>query len=422
MFRMRTPSLRKSECYGDGVRFLFRRAYLPFRSPEQEPNPVCVSLRVSAGPGCGVRCTRLVRLALLWMVAAAAWAEAPPATEATEEFYGPLRARDLSPFGYLRLDMRPSFAGDMARGTWSIESEFAYQNTWAISPTASYYLESQRGPRRSLTVADLDAMRAWSPENYLVDLELAQFDVVLHRQLSADWGTFVVLSGVNYGGGLLDDTIEQFHQAFGLGNDGRPSVRQGQINLFFDLKGQRYAALDAPSRSGLLDPTIGVRYTGIPLRAPWQLVLAAETKIPLSGERAWLSTGRVDAGLQATLVRSSGRHALYGNVALVRYAGSEGSLRTEAQLLPALVAAYELHLTSRTHSIVQFYASPSVYEQEQTNLDELLATKYQLSVGLRHHRGKHLFTFALTENIGSLQNTPDVGLQFGWVYRSPRVD
>ncbi|MGB7739017.1 MAG: DUF3187 family protein [Steroidobacteraceae bacterium] len=369
-----------------------------------------------------MRRTRLVLLALLWMVVGAAWADASPGIDATEEFYGPLRARDLSPFGYLRLDMRPPFAGNTAPGTWTIESEFAYQNTWAISPTASYYLELQRRPRRSLTVADLDAMRAWSPENYLVDLELAQFDVALHRQLSADWGAFVVLSGVNYGGGLLDDPIEQFHQAFGLSNSGRRTVRQGQINMFFDLKGQQYTALDATSRSGLLDPTIGVRYTGIPLRPPWQLVLEAETKIPLNGERAWLSAGRVDAGLQATLVRSSGRHALYGNVALVRYAGSEGSLPTDARLLPALVAGYELRLTSRTHSIVQFYASPSVYSGEQTNLDELLATKYQLSLGLRHHRGKHLFTFAVTENIGSLQNTPDISLQFGWVYRSPRVD
>lgn len=259
-------------------------------------------------------------------------------------------------------------------------------------------------------MADLDAMRALSSENYLVDLELAQLDLMLHRQLSANWGTFVVLGAVSYGGGLLDDTIEQFHRAFGLGNSGRPIVRQGQISFFVDLKGQQYTALDAASRSGMLDPTLGVRYTGISLQAPWQLVLEAEAKIPLNGERAWLSTGRVDAGVQATLVRSTGRHALYGNVALVQYAGSDGNLPTDARLLPTLVAGYELHLTGRTNSIVQFYASPGVYDGGQTNLDALLATKYQLSLGLRHHRGKHLFTFAVTENIGSLQNTPDISL------------
>jgi len=368
------------------------------------------------------RCARRALMAIVSMVAGAAWADAAPGIDPTGGFYGPLRARDMSPFGYLRLDLRPSFAGTAAPGSWTVEAELAYQNTWAISPTARYYLETQAGPRRSLTTTDLDAMRALSPENYLVDLELAQFDVVLQRQLSDDWGAFAVLSGVSYGGGLLDDGIEQFHRAVGLSNNGRPTVRQGQINVFLDLKSQQYAALDAPARSGLLDPTLGVRYTGIALAPPWQLVLEAETKIPLQGEREWLSTGRVDAGLQATLMRRNEGHAFYGSLALVRYAGSAGSLPTDAQLLPTIVAGFESHLTRRTHALVQLYASPSVYDDEQTNMEELLSTKYQLSLGLRHHRGKHVFSFAVTENVGSLQNTPDIGLQFGWAYRPPRVD
>jgi hypothetical protein len=356
------------------------------------------------------------------MVAATARAEVPPGIDAGEEFYGPLRTRDLSPFGYLRLDMRPPFAGNVTPGTWSIEAEIGYQNTWAISPTAQYYLESQVGPRRSLGAQDLEAMRDISAENFLVDLELAQFDVIMHRQLSEDWGAFVVLSGVNYGGGLLDGTIEQFHQAFGLDNNGRPNVRRGQINVFLNLKGQQYASLDADTLGGLLDPTIGVRYTGIPLEEPWQLVLEAEAKVPLQGQREWLSTGRVDAGLQATLVRRGGGHAFYGNLALVQYAGSAGNLSTDERLLPTFVAGFESHLTNRTHSIVQFYASPSVYDSSQTRMDELLSTKYLLSVGLRHHRGKHLFSLALTENVANLQGTPDFGWQFGWAYRPPVVD
>ena len=369
-----------------------------------------------------IGCARRVLLVLVWMVAGAASAEAPPGIDLAEEFYGPLRARDLSPFGYLRLDMRPSFAGNVSPGAWSIETEFAYQNTWAISPAAQRYLKSQPVPRRSLDSQDLDAIRAMSAESFLVDLELAQFDVILHRQLSQDWGAFVVLSGVNYGGGLLDGTIEQFHQAFGLDNNGRPRVRSGQINVFVDLKGQQYASLDAESRSGLLDPTIGIRYTGTPLESPWQLVLEGELKIPLQGAREWLSTGRVDAGVQASLVRRGDRHAVYGSLALVQYAGSAGNLPTAARLLPTFVAGIESHLTTRTHAILQFYASPSVYDSSQTRMDELLSTKYLVSFGLRQHRGRHLYSFALTENVANLHSTPDIGVQFGWAYRPSRVD
>jgi hypothetical protein len=71
---------------------------------------------------------------------------------------------------------------------------------------------------------------------------------------------------------------------------------------------------------------------------------------------------------------------------------------------------------------VQFYASPSVYDSSQTSTDEFLSTKYLLSIGLRHQRGKHLFSFALTENVPKLQSTPDIGLQFGWARRPPRVE
>ena len=51
-------------------------------------------------------------------------------------------------------------------------------------------------------------------------------------------------------------------------------------------------------------------------------------------------------------------------------------------------------------------------------LDELLATKYQLSLGLRHRRGANLFTFAVTENLHNINNTPDIGFQSGWTFIS----
>jgi hypothetical protein len=43
---------------------------------------------------------------------------------------GLLRSRDLSPFGGLRLDMRPAHAVSIEPGSWAIETELGYQNTW----------------------------------------------------------------------------------------------------------------------------------------------------------------------------------------------------------------------------------------------------------------------------------------------------
>jgi hypothetical protein len=35
---------------------------------------------------------------------------------------------------------------------------------------------------------------------------------------------------------------------------------------------------------------------------------------------------------------------------------------------------------------------------------------------MRHRRGANLFTFAVTENLQNVNNTPDIGFQFGWAY------
>ncbi|MES1263360.1 MAG: hypothetical protein ABUL69_03315, partial [Peristeroidobacter soli] len=56
------------------------------------------------------------------------------------DFYGMLPARDLSPFGFLRLDMRPTHAVLAEPGKWAFETEFATQNTWAMSPEVQDYL------------------------------------------------------------------------------------------------------------------------------------------------------------------------------------------------------------------------------------------------------------------------------------------
>src|SRR5262245_1666414 len=55
-------------------------------------------------------------------------------------FYGLMRERDLTPFGFMRLDMRPAHAVSTPAGSWSVETDVAFQNTWALSPEVENYL------------------------------------------------------------------------------------------------------------------------------------------------------------------------------------------------------------------------------------------------------------------------------------------
>ena len=88
----------------------------------------------------------------------------------------------------------------------------------------------------------------------------------------------------------------------------------------------------------------------------------------------------------------------------------------DAKVVPTIVIGWERQLTAHTNLNLQGYASQSVYTRDQTDLDELLDDKYQLSVGIRHRFECCLVTFGVTENLQNLNNTPDIGFQFGFAW------
>lgn len=351
-----------------------------------------------------------------WLVLLFGVAMSSPWAAASEPaFHGLLRGRDLTPFGYLRLDMRPGFSRPGRPGTWTVETDLAYQNTWATSPEVEKYLNKLPG-RRELGPAEWQAIRDLPGENYLVDLELAQFDVAFNYQIAERWGAYAVVSGASFGGGFLDGAIEKFHDVINNPRFGRPAAARDDYNVLFDLKSTQFATFESPGSGGLLDPVLGVRYTHAFIDDRWRLTLESAVKLPLWGRHDALSTGRTDAGVQMSVQRFSGRNAYYVNLAAVYYAGMNDLLVEPSRVLPTMVAGFERRLTPRTNLILQAYVSRSIFEREQTDLNELRGTKYQISGGIHHRLGSHLLTFALTENIQNINNTPDVGLQMGWSY------
>jgi Protein of unknown function (DUF3187) len=339
------------------------------------------------------------------------------AQEDNGQFYGLLRSRDLSPFGFLRLDMRPAHAVAIEPGSWAIETEIGYQNTWALSPEVEDYLVSlEPTGRRKIGPAEVQAIEDLPGENYLLDIESALFDVTFHYKLSRDWTAYVIASAITYQGGFLDSTIESFHDTFGFSSFGRPAVEKDQATLIYDLKGAHVVFLEKPTDGGLTDPTIGFRYTGFQPLQDWRLSLEGAVKVPVDGKRLLLSTGRTDYGIQASLQRPSNHHAIYVDVAAVYYAGASQPAPQDSQIIPTLVVGYEYKLTPRTNLNLQAYVSTSVYGSDQTDLDELTGMKYQYSIGVRHRWDNMIFTFGFTENVQNINNTPDIGLQFGFAY------
>lgn len=331
------------------------------------------------------------------------------------DFYGMLATRDLSPFGFLRLEMQPTQGALPETGKWGVETEFATQNTWAMNREVELYLDTlEPNGRRRLGPDEVAAIRALPGENYLIDLETTAIDITFNYRFSSRLSGYLITSAVSYDRSFLDSGIERFHEAFGLGSAGRPAIARNGANLIYDLKSTSYTSLgDPPVSGGVLDPTIGLRYSGIPLGRSWQLSLDAAVKLAVSGERALLSTGRSDYGLQAATQWRGERQAFYANVSAVYYSGGEFLMEYDRQIVPSLVVGYEYALTANTNLNIQGYASSSVYSRSDTDLPELLGNKYQVTFGFRHRRDDLLLSFGITENVQNINNSPDVGLQLG---------
>lgn len=328
---------------------------------------------------------------------------------------GLIRGRDLSPFGFLRLDMRPAHAATAAPGQWAVEVELGYQNTWALSPNVQDYLDRLPG-RRRLGPAEIAAIRALPGEKFLADLELGLLDLAFHRRLDAHWSVYAIAGAVAYGGGFMDGLIEGFHKGLGLGDFGRPALGRDEFNVLFDLKETHFVQQGAPRAGGLLDPTVGVRYAWAPRADPWNLILEAAVKVPVGGKRAYLSNGHADTGVQATVQRVAGRHGAYASASAVYTETSLFGNGGRRQAVPTGILGYEYAPDGRTQLLAQASISRSTLGRRETDLESLRKNKYQVSAGIRHRVGGAVLTFAITENVANFNNTPDIGFQVGWVW------
>jgi hypothetical protein len=360
---------------------------------------------------------KLARAAAWCLLAVGVVLAIPAQAEEQGRFYGMLRSRDLTPFGFLRLDMRPAHAVSIEPHSFAFEAELGYQNTWALSRNVEKYLTALEGSgRHEIGPAEIQAIRDLPGENYLMDIESATLDLTMHYKISSEWTFYAIATAVSYDGGFLDSTIEGFHDAVGLSTFGRLATPRNEIHMIYDLKGTQMALSQPPDTRGFLDPTFGLRYTGIGLPGRWRMSVETAVKAAFSGERPLLSTGHTDYGLQASVRRLGERNALHIDFSAVYYAGQEMPSEEDKQVIPTIVIGWERQMSARTNMNLQGYASKSVYRPAQTDLDELLSDKFQMSLGVRHRFDCCVASFAITENLQNLNNTPDIGFQMGFAW------
>jgi len=322
---------------------------------------------------------------------------------------GLLRVRDLTPFGIQRLDFLPAHSVTASPGTWALEVNLSYQNTYVLSDNVAEYLRNRGDGRRvRLTQEDVDAIFAMGEEAYFVDLELGLFDLTAHYRFNHHWGGYLTIPVFAFQDSFLDATIEGFHDEFGFSTANRDLTARDEFQVVVATNGTRLARLEAPD-DGVGDPVFGARYSLFAEPDGWNLLLEGAFKVAWRDEEPFLSSGRSDAGVQLSLQRFLDRQAFYLTASAVYFDGSDNPVTPDLQeVIPTVVIGWERRLTRHTNAILQLYASPSVVQDSE--LDELTADKYLVSLGFQARRGEWFYRFALTENLQNFLNTPDVGL------------
>ena len=349
----------------------------------------------------------LVRLALFVVLAASS------SSLLAEDLglVGPLRLRDVSPLSLFRLDMPPAHGVNAIEQGWGLELGYTHSNLYLLSKTAEAWLQ-QRGRRENLSLAEAEELLEEPGDVFLFDGEVSVLNLTVGYALSPRWQAMVTVPYHSYGGGLLDRPIENFHEAVGLGHDGRPYLPRNSIHVVARLGDQRQVIVTDDGSSGLGDAVLTVRYNR-ELSEKLFGVVEGAARMPTGKQHLYFSKEDPEFGIQSSLQYQKGIHGYYASLSYIWVA--DEPFFPEVSDTPTLMLGFERRLSGTTALLLQgTWSQSTIREVEQSDLTK---ARMQVSIGLRRQVGRVSTSIALTENIIHLNNTPDVGLHFGigWI-------
>ncbi|HEY0781774.1 MAG TPA: DUF3187 family protein [Thermoanaerobaculia bacterium] len=365
------------------------------------------------------RRTRLPGLALIALTIVIAFpfpgrADEPTGTTTTasDDFprlEGPLRIRDLFPLSILLMEFYPANTAHLAAGHLRLEAQLDYSNSFGMSKNVLEYLQ-KRNRREPLSDSDVAAILALPGDAFYFDATVTMLNVGAQYAICDRCQVYLNVPFLSYSGGSLDSTIEHFHSAFGLGQEGRELVARNQLQLAVKFGNHSLAADGSQLGSGLGDPVVGFRYA-INSSPGFDVVGEAAAKIPVGDTSRFLSTGSPDYGLQVSVQRRYARNGLYFSASYVWLGKADFLPNLPLGGLPAATLAYE-HLFGE-HWAAIGQASWSRSSFIRNTVEEIAAPKKEVAVGARYQRNGKSVTLALIENVGTFNNTPDIGIHLG---------
>ena len=325
---------------------------------------------------------------------------------------GPLRIRDQFLLGMGFLAFEPVSARVLERGRWQFDFVLTVSNDFAHAGSVEDALDG-RGERAPLT---LEFLQSIEPEEagegkFLVDGEHYRGTLALRRGLGSNLQLDIMVQAIKFDGGFLDNTVENFHEIFGLNQAGRDTIPQDQFAVYIDSADYLLWA-DREPEWDIGDAVIGLKADLRPARGPRTLELAIEgkVKIPLGDSDQFSSSENLDFGLQFLSTKYFRNTSLHASVGAL-YLGSWDRLALDRQITFSGMLALEHMFGSKSTLLLQATMSESPFTD--LAVEDLEGASTQFTLGYKQRIGAQVLFLALTENAANFDLSPDIGLHIG---------
>lgn len=311
---------------------------------------------------------------------------------------GPLPLRGQFALDLVTIDLTPSPGLLPPEGTASWRVRLEHANTFEITPN--------HPPAAAAADAGVDP-GGWAA---IVDVETTRLVVAADFRLRGRWSFGFELPFVAHRGGFLDSSIEDFHDAFGLPQNGRELRPRDAVDI--DLIG-RSASRKRMTRGETSPGDASIRarvQVARGLRSAWAVEMIA--KAPTGDEDAFAGSGRWDGGVALLHTRGNARHYLHagaGFQALGQPVDWPFDIRNRA----GGFAAWEFAPNERFSFVTQLAAATSILPKGQ---DRQHRPRAELSLGMHYRTGSFRLATMLMENLLTHDNDVDlaVGVELGW--------
>ena len=300
--------------------------------------------------------------------------------------HGAFQLRSQSPGQSLRFTMLDILSGPIDTG-WRTSAGAAWTNTWA------------------------------DKKDYTLDYEMLDAHVAISYAFNKRFELGFFFDNRSFFGGYMDNTIENFHDWFSIGQSGRDEAKHNQSRVILrDDQGNILTEFDADkmANNGIGFVAQYVIHPGTTLwPAVWvngQLRYALKEPDIIMDNNEPLDS-YIGIGLSKRL---SEKWHTYSNMGYTHYGQTEfDNMELKSSALSGMVAvAYDR--TPNFSLLVQY----NFHEGVINGLGKLSNYSHEIVLGFKwmtDHGG--MVELGLIENIINTDNSPDVGLHFAYAYR-----